>query len=442
MTRLLTLPSSSAPVTGRRLRWIYMGLLLLYWIFAHYVERIDLSQNPPGWWQNTVTLLPLFQVFSGPVLTIAEFLSPRVLRHFLPIIAGWWLAHRAALAVLQKLYNIPDGRAAGNILNRLTSNGALRPALVTAEMLANPTQLGDLFAIGGPGRIRVRTGEVALTEQNGRIRQVLPAGVHSLTQFEKVVRVVDLRPHERSAAEVRLFTRDGIELWTSLGVSFRIDTLEQPATKTQPYPFDPRAVRLAAYADTLHADRVDSWTEIPLPLAVGQLEEAVAALNLDELIEPGSRQRDPHQTIRRRVQESLEELVADFGIEVIAVRLGAFELIDPVTDRRIEYWRTQKDQIRRKASTEGEALALEEIEKARVDAKIEMLQAMIQGINEAKQDGGRWLNRDVMALRLVEAIEQVARQSHHRIAHNHDSKVLDEVVSLRAEMEKLQSPPE
>jgi hypothetical protein len=54
---------------------------------------------------------------------------------------------------------------------------------------------------------------------------------------------------------------------------------------------------------------------------------------------------------------------------------------------------------------------LEEAELARAEAEVIMIQAIAEGLENARQAGSTGTMRDIIALRLVEALEKMARQS-------------------------------
>ena len=60
---------------------------------------------------------------------------------------------------------------------------------------------------------------------------------------------------------------------------------------------------------------------------------------------------------------------------------------------------------------DGEATAVEEMEIAQAEAEIMMIQAIQEGIQRAKREGSTAHMEEVVALRLVEALEKMARQS-------------------------------
>jgi regulator of protease activity HflC (stomatin/prohibitin superfamily) len=390
-------------------------LLLLggYWIFAWWLERINFAQVPPTYMRQVMEAYPLIATL-WPLTFAAEMLSPSVLRHFIPAAAGWWLARLAMTYFLVSFYDLPGGSDKGAaMLGRLTAGPAarlrstpIRPAHFAADARQDP-----LLGVGGPGRISLGAESAVVTEGNGRFVRVLGPGGHSLGRFEHPVAVIDLRPQEREAASIHLFSSDGIELAVTAGVSFRISAGEERPGKDNPFPFDAEAVRKAAYAATQTGEsQTTTWDGLPLAILGDELRNLVAEYKLDELVyadQPGSHN---HRRIRREVMQRAKDSLYALGIELTEVRLGRFELLDPFGQQNVDTWRASWDRRRRIRAAESEALTVEAEEVARAEGEAIMLQAIAEGLQRAER-GGVVKTREIIALRMIESLEAVARQT-------------------------------
>jgi hypothetical protein len=312
---------------------------------------------------------------------------------------------------LRNLYDLPDENAAKILLTRLQSAGMGSPVPITRDTLETDESKGTLLSVGGPGRISVRPEDVVVTEMNGRMRRVLAAGVHKLLPFEQVKTVLDLRPQERDLRHISLLTKDGIDIYCHLGVTFALNRGGDVPTREKPYPYDEQAVRKAAYATTVFTDTPGEWSGIPLPIARGQLEDVMLEFDLDDLITPSNLGGDPHLTVRQMLESRLQSIVQNFGIEILGIRLGAFDISPEVTEQRIEFWRTKWDQARLREAAQGESIVVAEKEKARSAAQMEMVQAIVAGIEQVKREHGDHYSRSVLAMRLLELMQAVARRS-------------------------------
>jgi regulator of protease activity HflC (stomatin/prohibitin superfamily) len=394
-----------------RKRWSLLGILvliLLYWFLARQVERIDLGAWQ--WWQARAVAFPLLQTLTPLITFAAEMLSWRVWRHFLPFVVGIWLARSLTVSLVQLLYGLPTRADAVQFLGRLQTREAGEPALYLDRRNFNELrQKSPVLRMGGPGRVIVDKGDVAVTELNGRFHRLLPTGMHSLARFEQVRTVLDLRSQEREQAGTGLVTRDGIELKTDVGVTFRIIPGTEPSTKSRPFPFDRDAVRRAAYAETVLIDgAISTWESVALGIAVDRLQQAVAGYRLDELINPDNPSANPHVALKSEVEEQARPLAQQAGIEILQIRLGRLEAPEPVTNQRIRYWQAFWEKERRISEADGTAAAMVEVEMARAEAESEMLHAIVEGINRAQLENQQTGTRELVAFRLIEILEKLA----------------------------------
>jgi hypothetical protein len=397
-----------------RKRWSILAILvlvLLYWLLARQVERIDLGAWQ--WWQARAMAFPLLQALTPLVTFMAEMLSWRVWRHFLPFVVGIWLARSLTVSLVQLLYDLPARADAVQFLKRLQSQESGDPPLYLERRRFNELRLRwPLLRIGGPGRVVVDKGDVAVTELNGRFHRILPTGMHSLARFERVRAILDLRSQEREQVGVSVVTRDGIELKTDVGVTFRIMSGEEPPTKSRPFPYDREAVRRAAYTETVLIDGgVSTWESVALTAAISKLQHAVTGYRLDELIHPENPPANPHVALRNEVEEQARPVARQAGIEIIQVRLGRLEAPEPVTNQRIRYWQAYWEKERRIQEAHGAAEALAEVESARAHAESEMLQAILEAIEQARHENQHAGAREIVALRLMEVLEKLAYNS-------------------------------
>jgi regulator of protease activity HflC (stomatin/prohibitin superfamily) len=387
-------------------RWfvpMLIVLLLLYWLFARYLERIDLSPTINQWWQMNVGLPTLPRI----LISLFELFHPRVLRHLIAVLAGWLLAQAAAVGLVQRLYDLPDRFSARLFLSRMRSPRS------QMERPFQDRQRSVLLRIGGPGQVNIADGEAATTEVNGRFQRVIGPGKARLERLEYIYTVVDLRQQQRVVKDIVLVTKDGIEIEVDVTLTYRVSTGGEPPTRSRPYPYDEEAVCRVAYAETVLPDNsVATWDAIPGNLAESNLIQIIARYDLDQLLYPYSAASEPSLTIQneltRRVRTGLEVV----GIELTSLHLGRFRLPDEVIGQYIEFWQAHWETQVQQKQTDGEAYMLEEVEVARAEAEITMIRAIVEGLQKARSEGGADSMPEVVALRLIEALERVAEQSH------------------------------
>ena len=396
-------PAGTLPDESRWFLLVLLFLILLYWLLAHALERVDWSV----WLAARLPFaLPPAAVF------LVELFHPRVLRHFIPVLVGWWLAYEAAVSLVRVLYDLPDRLAAQHFLSRLLSGGGGRPVVLDARTLPAERENSDLLRIGGPGPLVVKNGNVAVTELNGRFSRILGPGRHNLGRLEYVRAVLDLRQQERAAEDVAAMTRDGIGVQAAITVTFRLSSGGETPTRGQPYPYDEEAIRAAAYAETVGGDgNILTWDQIPLGRARGILAGVIAKYRLDEVLFPNSPANEPYLAIRQELTRKLDAGLEALGIELTGVHIGRLELPEPAFQQYVDYWKAHLDSQIRLSLADGTASALEEIEIARAEAEVTMIQAIIEGVRRARYSGSPAAMREIIALRLIEALEKMARQS-------------------------------
>lgn len=414
--------STSSRSTGeeREGRYRFLSLLILlallagYWLFAWQLERIDLSGSPPAFWLRVVAVFPLFDVATNWVILASEFLSLRVLRHFIPVLAGLGLAFVAVVRFLQSFYDLPDSSLTSSFLLRSVFGKALSGSVVAIQrdQFEELRRKRPMLRIGGPGKIAVRGGDSVVTERNGRFQRVLGPGVHTLGRFEYPVAVVDVRPQEREDAAVKLITGDGIELYSKVSVAFQIDSGDEARSKKQPFPFDKDAVYKAAYSRTnVASDKVVTWDVLPLIVTSGQLKGMVAEYELDELVFPDQSDAPIHRRLKSEMKRRAAAIAPAFGVTINDVGLGRLEPPKSVTEKHVGLWRAYWDKQRRVSVAQGEAEALERSQVARAQAEAIMLQAIVEGVERARRTGRDVRTKDVVALRLIEALEVLVQES-------------------------------
>ena len=390
---------------------IVLVLVLMYWTFAHFIEHIDMTATLNA---SLQARLPGAQDLPHWLVTIIELFHPRVLRHFVPLAAGWAIAYTAAISLVRMLYDLPDNAFARRFFGRLITGQATGDKAVVVSSRTLETQRPDfvLLRVGGPGQLVVPPGEVGVTEVNGRYYRILTSGKNKLRPFEYIHAVLSLRTQERHVTAVTLVTKDAINLTVDFIITFHIDRGGPLPTRAQPFPFSPEAVERAAYAQVNYGyHQTFLWMDITVNTTKGILAAIVSKYTLDELLHPRGNAREPHYIVTQELERKVRSSIEGIGVELESIRIGRLELPEEATKQYIDHWQADLDTQIRLALAEGEASSLEEAEIARAEAEVIMIQAIAEGLESARQAGGASVMRDVIALRLVEALEKMARQS-------------------------------
>ena len=232
---------------------------------------------------------------------------------------------------------------------------------------------------------------------------------------ERIRHVFDLRPHARSQ-EVKVLTRDGIPLDTTISVSFQIRQNEH-------FKPDRHAVFLLSYTGSRGeaADEIP-WTERIAPLAAASLVTQLSTMTLDELYTAEDRPAPLEElvaSVRRDVYLKLSHIfdyaeTDDAGpIEIKSISLGLLRPPDDVLDQRIRNWRmTWESHIYREQAS-GSAEALRRINLARARAQLDLLQNIVENIDTMRRAGHDNLS-EVVRLRMLEAMESALRDGQVR----------------------------
>jgi regulator of protease activity HflC (stomatin/prohibitin superfamily) len=387
-----------------------VGMLFMFWVYAYYIERVSVVRVTE--WLTAQSLGTL-----AGLPFVPEFLSFfhwKVLRHIIAVLVGGYFAYDAAVVLVKMLYDLPDREGAKQFLSRLlNAGGSVTVPEVMSATLAAEREASVLLRVGGPGQVRVPTGHVMVTELNGRFLRILPSGTHKLERYEYIHAVLDLQPQQRVVDEFAAYSRDGIELRVGLSIVYRLKMGSQIATRENPYPYDETAVRTAAYVQTVTDDKgtVSTWEDTPINMAKGTLIGILAGFRLDEIMSPERPGEEPYRTLRNELLRQLRLKLDGMGIDLQAVGIQRIDLPDGVTDQYIDYWKSHWESHMLLNLIDGEATAVEEMEVAKAEAEIMMIQAIQEGIQRARREGSTAHMEEVVALRLVEALEKMARQS-------------------------------
>lgn len=412
-------------------RLLLIVLLIAYWFFARGLERIDGNLVLASFLLPDLTPSQAAAVSLSPWLTTpVEFIHPLVLRHFIPVFVGWWLAVQAAVSLMQVLYNCPDRQTAAEFLRRQRRNNVSAADLPYTVLPGNLEMMREesfLMRVGGPVRVHVPNGYAAVTERNARFLRVLPPGVHDLGRFEYLLGVVDLQAQRRENKDVRLLTREGIPVTTEIALTFCIDRGDEPVSKFRPFPYREDAVREAAYAGAVGANgKVSSWDGSPLGKVSGALAGEVAAHTLDQLLATD----DAHQLLTQTVMNKVWNSLPKDGIKPLRLTIGRLTPPVEVSLMYTEVWLAGQRKTELLTRANGTGQLVHDAEAVRAEGEIMMVQAIIQATRRAQQEAGSGVSAYLLIVRLLEALQFMFR---HTMNDLHS--VGGEMKQLEAEIE-------
>lgn len=256
-----------------------------------------------------------------------------------------------------------------------------------AEAPVGQTNL--LLAIGGPGWLDVKLGNLVLLERGAGTYRLVANGGHFVRPFERIRQILDLRETYRKKPEVTAVTKDGLEIvLRDVEAVFRLDTDRQTRTDRNPYPYSTQAALAAAYNRPVEASgqQVD-WGEAVLRMIVGQITAWVARQRLDRLTAPTG--DDPRAAIRAQFNTpAAQQSLANLGAELVWVNIGHLDTPGPVDEQRIETWRSFWQSHARVTHAHAEALRVAYAELGRAEGQAEMLSAICTALGAAGQAKG------------------------------------------------------
>ena len=438
MKRLWTRSSgSSATRYNKPLSMLILLLFVLgYWLFVWQLERISELQNLPAWWESMAASYPLLSFLTPIILIPLQMLSPRVLRHLIPLVAGVIMARIAVQRFLESFYDLADGAAARALLSRLTaSQNSTRPRLaISPQSMAMESQ-HTLLHVGGPGSVSVGRGYTLVTEQNGHFKRVLGPGSYTLARFEYPHSLVDVRPQERETEAIYMVTGDGIELQVAIGITFQISEGSKSPTREQSFPFDEEAVKRAVYGQTvLGTGDVAQWEDLVVLFATRELRELIAESRLDELIHSERIGIYPHPRLKSELKRRAQSVLRSLGINVRDIRMGRFELPDPIIEQNIRQWQTYWQDQQSIRESMGEEVSVKESDLAWTRAEATFVRAMSGAVDQVQSDIGTSAGKKDLAIHLTTLLERLALQSEE--VTGLPEHLLEKIDSLRRQLER------
>ena len=393
-------------------RLVLFTLLIAYWLFVSRMERVDGNVVIARFLLPDLTPGQAASVSFSPWLeTVIEFLHPRVLRHFVPLFIGWYLAVQAAVSMMQVLYNCPDRPTAADFLRRQRRDRVAYmelPFVVLPHELERIREESILLRVGGPVQVIIPNGYAGVTERNARYLRPLPPGYHILRRFEYLLGIIDLQPQSRSKSEVSMLTREGLRVKGDIGLTFSIDPGIEPSP-VNPYPFRTEAVRKAAYSGTVGPNgKVSSWDEAPLGRAIGAMSGWVSSHTIDELLAA-----DPSHDAHKLMTDAIVDKVWDQngllkdGIKPLRVHVGRLTPDDDVSRQYIEAWLAGQEKEDRLVQADVMAQLTRDLETLRAEGEMLILQAVVEALRRTQQGASSRISGYVLAMSLVEALRQM-----------------------------------
>jgi hypothetical protein len=389
------------------------------------------------WLRSAETTLEADQAGLAPIWATLSLALASV-RIALPVVGALVAIPLLASHLFHTLYAIKDLKEAHDSLNRIVFGKlGFGPYLLIKEGEIATGKDTPAGRIGGPASLVIHNDTVVITEQYGRLKRVLGAGLPQLERFEKVWETIDLRP-QRWVYEVFALTKEGIPISCEADISFKIDDRFKDAegrertdtsTGETPYPYTEKAVLRAATSKWIREPECEdsrmAWTDrVVIGFAEGLLRNILAEYRLDWLIAPPQPgQQHPREEIRQRLEEGLQEGARSVGAKILNVEIGAIEvkardketaqqLSDIVSKQWVEAWHADWEARALASRAEGEAELLR-MDMVRIQAQAEMVVTLTEALQSTIVSQGA-IEPYILALRFVEALRWMSYNTYTR----------------------------
>jgi regulator of protease activity HflC (stomatin/prohibitin superfamily) len=273
------------------------------------------------------------------------------------------------------------------------------------EERAAGNPFGMFFA--GPGIILTRPSHAPIIWDGLKFKRIADPGLTFTDRMEMVYQHVDLRPQLRSF-NVLAITKDAIRIQVMTFVPFRLYARGLEPSLGASFPLDRGSIYKAVWQQPVEEGEKVPWDEVVQIVATRALRRIISKYEYDELCEPFETNRNPRSKITAELIDTIRRELQSWGIEVIGGGIGNLEPEDKsITEKRIKAWRAKWESAIMAEIGQGEANAIQQLEKAHTDAQVDLLNA-IRGVVQQQPDIGPDVLAKIAALRFIEALEETA----------------------------------
>ncbi len=346
-----------------------------------------------GWIGTLIwVVISLFTAVFG-IIYFAQFLTPIAGND------GWW----TGLHLILRAFNKPTPQNTRTVEEEKEKKGRRRRKTVTVAAPKNPNDPPPSFKTLNAGILR--TYLIFSLVKKGKYIGANGPGFIILKDKESIRHVIDLRVQKRSEKNVRVTTRDGIQITTEVSVRFHIKPANHSRNKHTLYPYDKEAIFQISYADAIddHGDPL-SWQEKIVPQAISFASQEVGKYSLNELttLEGGVSNIDE---INRFIVTEMVKKFTIRGIEILDANISTPVLPEQIRRQYIVAWRAEWEARIQEKYSEGEAQALRRHKQARARAQIEMIDAISRNLEMMQREDDSEMV-EILTLRMIEALEQ------------------------------------
>ncbi len=369
-----------------------------------------------GWLTITLPSMVLFWYslwrFSGRLLPLQIQRRPRWLRRYL--LRRLFAPHQIDNQVQrERHYRYQSFRAL------LTySSGTNYPYYVVKggkrETRVDGNPYGQFFA--GPGIVITEPHQAAVITDGMEVKEIAAPGLAFTGLFDRVDQIVDLRP-QLKAFYVEAFTEDGIRIRVLAFAFFKIRAHPQQQGRFWVDGESDQAILQVMRAQPVEEAERRDWDDLVPMTARRILQDIISQYRCNELCAGDQPDWLPHgeipwEVIRREFAAQLTNAMAAKceAIQILGAGIANLEPVERgVMQRRIENWRTEWTRKMMIQMGRGETEAMRLISQARAQGQAEVIRILSKEA-EDMDTVDKDILADVLTLRLLEALESMARR--------------------------------
>ena len=397
---------------------ILMGMgVLIYWTYMTLLE-----QPAQGFGEIWPFILRMFQ--------------PKVLRHLIPLAVGWWLARIAALTLVELLYDLPDRHTARTyLLHRHTFYDKGKAISVTQANLKELRSKHAVIGVGGPGLVQISNGEVAITERNGQVQNICEAGIHELGMLERIHSILNLKPQSTTMSGLVAYTREYMPMTADITLRFRIDTGETDTGDDNPYPVDQEAVHKIVYGRNVKEDGdLSNWDGKAQFAIRFNFLKVIRRYTLSEIMFT----EDVYANIHNELMPLVEKQLKGVGFNLISIRVTHIRPKNKTAFKQYtKLWRAKLEVDLESEEAIDKAKHELDMQADKSEAELNMVKAIIEGVDKARQDGAVIDIKTAVSLRLIQAMEGLvvhAEESQSEPVSLESTMSLDAITRLQSQL--------
>ena len=341
---------------------------------------------------------------------------PYIVRNMVPGLASMLIAYWLAAHFVKSLYGLERlGEGSGFLWRWRFGQVGFSPYMRIQEGDIDKGKDGVLSCIGGPGMLVLYHDSAAVLSRAGRITCLERSKYPALKPFEKVYKVIDLRP-QRKRLQIEAMTREGIPITCEVDIRYQIRGKGQKLTKRLPFAMSARDALTAATCTWKCEPHVSEdgeldWEKlVTFAHTMGGLRSILARCPLDQLIRPAywAGHGEPYrQMIRDELERELRLAASEVGAEILSINLGDIEVQDAVTKQWIDAWKLEWERQMMERRAEGEAAAIAQLETAKAQAQAETILALMQSLQSLVGDADALQSR-LGLLRIVAMLSHMS----------------------------------